>query len=57
MTDSLIHQYNDDRFIKLSEKISKIQNFELKQPNKYYQIENRADYLETNLSKSLKDFE
>jgi hypothetical protein len=49
--------YNDPRFNKLSEKISKIQNLEFKQPSQCSQIENRADFLDSNLSKSVKEFE
>jgi hypothetical protein len=49
--------YNDERFEKLSQKISLIQNFELKNPNKFSHLENKVDHFETNVSRSLKDFE
>jgi hypothetical protein len=49
--------YNDKRFDKISQKISEIQNFELKSTDKISKVESKLDYLETNILKKIKDFE
>lgn len=49
--------YTDERFLKLSQKITQLQNLELKNPNKLSHVESKLDYLEVNVLKSIKDYE
>jgi hypothetical protein len=49
--------YNDHRFEQLAEKISRIQNLELKNPDLYTNLENRIVNLEVEYKRYLKDYE
>lgn len=53
----LSNNYTDERFAKLSEKISKLQNIEVKSPRKITDIETRIDNLQMESLRSLKDLE
>ena len=53
----LSNNYTDERFAKLSEKISKLQNIEVKSPSKITDIETRIDNLQLESLRSLKDLE
>jgi hypothetical protein len=55
-TDSNCNNYTDSRFTQLSQKISKIQNYELKNPNTFSGLESKIDYLEVNVLRTIKDF-
>jgi len=51
------NNYTDERFAKLSEKISKLQNVEVKTPSKIVDIESRIDNLQMESLRNLKDLE
>jgi len=53
----LSNNYTDERFSKLSEKISKLQNIEVKSPQKITDIDTRIDNLQMESLRSLKDLE
>jgi len=53
----LSNNYTDERFAKLSEKISKLQNIEVKSPKKITDIETRIDNLQIESLRNLKDLE
>jgi ATP-dependent Clp protease ATP-binding subunit ClpA len=50
-------KYNDYRFEQLAEKISRIQNFELKNPDLYTNLETKLESLEVDYRRYLKDYE
>lgn len=53
----LSNNYTDERFARLSEKISKLQNIEVKSPSKIIDIETRIDNLQIESQRNLKDLE
>jgi hypothetical protein len=50
-------RYNDQRFEQLAEKISRIQNFELKNPDTYTLLEGKIISLEVEYRRNLKEYE
>jgi hypothetical protein len=55
MTTSV--KYSDSRFIQLSEKISRLQNYELKNSDQHTNIESKMDKIEIEYKRVLKDYE
>jgi hypothetical protein len=51
------YSYTDERFLKLSEKITKLQNLELTDPNKQNQLDGQIERLTIDYNRALKDFE
>jgi len=52
-----MNNYTDERFAKLSEKISKLQNIEVKSPSKIMDIDTRIDNFQMESLRNLKDME
>lgn len=55
--NKLGNNYTDERFTKLSEKIAKLQNLEVKSPSRIIDIETRIDNLQIESIRNLKDLE
>ncbi len=52
-----LNNYTDERFAKLSEKISQLQNIEVKSPRKMLDIDTRIDNFQIESLRNLKDME